>query len=136
MYRFVFKLVLLSTICPFMYKGLTYGVTGFSEFALCVSSFSHILRNLGIFVVTLAAYTFWLYLQLKDFNGDTCRQRCDFSQKRVKTSLVDHESSSWIVCQLTDVTPYWCECPCGKHSRKKDQTNDETTPDNIVNKKR
>ena len=44
MYRFVFKLVLLSNICPFMYKGLTYSVTGFSDFALCVSCFSHILR--------------------------------------------------------------------------------------------
>ena len=86
---------------------------------------SRILRNLGIFVVTLAAYMFWLYRQFKDFNSDTCRQGCEFSQKRVKTSLVEQERSSWIVSQLTDVTPYWCECPCGNNSRKKTKTNDE-----------
>ena len=92
----------------------------------------HFLCNLSIPLATITAYMFWLVRMFKEYKSDSCRQVCVFSPKRIKTSMVEHERSSWIVSQLTDVTPYWCECPCGRNSRKKTKKNEETKPEKIV----
>ena len=85
---------------------------------LCVSSVSHHVCNLGIVGITLATYFVWLHRQFKDFDDSTCRQGYLFFQKRVKASLSEHDRSKWILCQLTDLTPYWCGCPFGRSSLK------------------